>query len=255
MKENIKIIVVTHKLYDIPHDSLYSPIMVGKKDVFPDNFLKDDLGDNISSKNFSYCELTALYWAWKNLDFEYLGLCHYRRYFKGNKKIKINNKIVRILSESDVNTLIKNYDVILPKKRKYFIETNESQYLHAHHKEGLYEAYNVIREFYPNFTNALNKVMSRTYGHRYNMFIMKKELLDEYLTWLFDILERVQCRICIDNWSASEQRVFGYLSERLLDVWIEYKGIKYKEIKVVYTESQHILKKGIKFVYRKFRKK
>ena len=55
-----------------------------RKSVRPGFFL-DNEGANISSKNKSYCELTTQYWAWKNVDADYYGFCHYRRFFSFNK--------------------------------------------------------------------------------------------------------------------------------------------------------------------------
>lgn len=89
MKENkqprVKILVACHKADpNIRQDDIYMPIQVGKA-LHPEldlGFQCDNTGDNISEKNGSYCELTALYWAWKNLkDIDYIGLCHYHRYF------------------------------------------------------------------------------------------------------------------------------------------------------------------------------
>lgn len=82
MKKNIKLIVATHKSYEMPQDdNLYIPLHVGKKGKKDLGYLGDDTGDNISEFNPYYCELTGVYWAWKNLDYDYLGLVHYRRYF------------------------------------------------------------------------------------------------------------------------------------------------------------------------------
>lgn len=91
---NLKILVVTHKSYWMPDENIYLPIFVGtnKSDR---NFLRDNEGDNISYKNKNYCELTAIYWAWKNLKldkYDYIGLCHYRRYFTGKIKKKYFSK-------------------------------------------------------------------------------------------------------------------------------------------------------------------
>lgn len=82
---NIKILVATHKLYWMPTDSVYIPIQVGKVGKANLGYLTDDTGDNISAKNVHYCELTGVYWAWKNLKCDYIGLCHYRLYFGYDK--------------------------------------------------------------------------------------------------------------------------------------------------------------------------
>lgn len=79
---NIKILVAVHKNYRMPDDPMYLPVFVGKE-IHPTvnhTFQGDNTGDNISKKNPHYNELTALYWGWKNLDVDALGLIHYRRY-------------------------------------------------------------------------------------------------------------------------------------------------------------------------------
>lgn len=62
---NTKIIIATHKLYDMPQDDIYLPVHVGREGKEPLPYQPDNTGDNISDKNASYCELTGLYWAWK----------------------------------------------------------------------------------------------------------------------------------------------------------------------------------------------
>lgn len=78
---NIKVLVATHKKYCMPAERIYLPIQVGKAGKESLGYQGDDIGDNISWKNPSYCELTGAYWGWKNLQCDYVGLCHYRRYF------------------------------------------------------------------------------------------------------------------------------------------------------------------------------
>ena len=80
---DIKILVASHKKAEMPEDSMYLPVHVGRA-LYPDRefgYQSDAEGDNISIKNPYYCELTALYWAWKNLKADYVGLAHYRRHF------------------------------------------------------------------------------------------------------------------------------------------------------------------------------
>ena len=119
---NIKILVATHKTYWMPEDEIYLPIQVGCAINSNDlGYARDDSGDNISSKNKNYCELTGLYWAWKNLDADYIGLAHYRRHFTLRKGT--NKQSLPIKS-----------DVILHRKRYYYIENTYYQYINAHHQ-------------------------------------------------------------------------------------------------------------------------
>ena len=92
---DIKIIVAAHKKYWMPDDDMYLPLHVGAEGKTDENgqpldlgYTKDNTGDNISSKNANYCELTGMYWAWKNLDADYIGLAHYRRHFSNGKSGK-----------------------------------------------------------------------------------------------------------------------------------------------------------------------
>lgn len=253
---NAKIIVATHKPYWMPEDDLYLPVHVGaegKTDADGNpldlGYVKDNTGDNISAKNKNFCELTGLYWAWKNLDADVLGLAHYRRHFTlkgggGDKKTKP-------ITGAELEGLLANTDVILPKKRNYFIETNYSQYVHAHHAIDLETTRAILQEKYPEYLAAYDASMKRTSGHRFNMFIMKREFFDAYCTWLFAILFELENRLDISEYSDNDARVFGFVSERLLDVWVDANGIDYKEIPYVFMEKQNWLVKGGNFLKRK----
>lgn len=245
--------VATHKKYWMPKDEVYLPMHVGKKGKVDLGYVGDDTGDNISTKNPNYCELTGLYWAWKNLDCEYIGLCHYRRYFAHkSKRSKLEDKRQSILTKVDYEQLLQQYDVILPKKRNYYIETVRSQYEHAHNKRDLDEVENIIKEKYPEYIKAFEKVMNSRKLYIYNMFAMKKSLFDEYCAWLFDILFTLESRIDISDYDKYNARVFGFLSERLFNVWLEKKSLKVKTINVVFLEKINWIKKGKEFLKRKF---
>lgn len=246
----VKIIVATHKNVKMPTDPLYLPVFVGK-DLHPNvnhTFQGDNTGDNISKENAHYNELTAIYWGWKNLDVDALGLVHYRRYLSLNKKKSLD----AVLTEQQAQKLLQRYDIILPQKRNYYIETNGSHYLHAHEHEPFNVMREVIDEDYPEYAGAFETVMKRTWAHMFNMFIMKKQPLDEYLTWMFDVLHNVESQIDISSYSTYEQRVYGFLSELLLDVWLE-KHPQYKthEVKYVFMEHTNWLVKGGNFLKRK----
>lgn len=251
MSDSIKIIVASHKKYQMPSDPLYLPVHVGAENKAPLGYTPDNTGENISDKNAYYCELTGLYWMWKNLKADYLGLVHYRRYFTVRKS---SDKWGCIATEDQIFEKLKKAQIILPRKRHYFIETNYSQYAHAHHAVDLDTTREIISEKYPSYLKAFDESMSRTVGHRFNMFVMSEKYLNEYCTWLFDILFELEKRLDISSYSDYDSRVFGLVSERLTDVWIDANGYKYVEMPVIFMENEHWIKKGFKFLKRKIKK-
>ena len=235
-----KIIVATHKEYEMPRDELYLPVQAGAACHERLPYTGDDTGEQISGKNGLYCEMTALYWGWKNLEADALGLCHYRRYFRepGRKEPLRAERLEKLLRE---------VPVILPKKRHYWIETGESQYVHAHGTESLEAMRGVMRDLYPAYLPAFDESMGRTAGHRFNMMIMRREQLDAYCSWLFEILFETEKRM-----ADPPARIMGYLSERLMDAWMETTGTSYMELPLYLTEKTNWLKKGEAFLMRKF---
>lgn len=251
---NIKILVAAHKDYFIPKDSIYLPIHVGKElSSVSLPWDGDNTGEHISSKNPNYCELTALFWAWKNLDADYIGLAHYRRHFSLHKPGPFcKNKFPYVLKSTEIESLLNTTSVILPKPRNYFIETNYSHFIHAHPAESLKLTKKILAEKYPEYLTSYELVMKRTKAHRFNMMVMKKELLHDYCHWLFDILFTLEKRLDISAYDSYNQRIFGFISERLLDVYLETNNITYKELPVIFMEKEHWIKKGIYFLKRKF---
>ena len=252
---DIKILVAAHKKYWMPDDDVYLPIHVGREGKADLGYLGDNTGDNISAKNANYCELTGLYWAWKNLKNDYIGLCHYRRYF-ARENIHTDNiekKKTAILHRKDYEKLLQEYDVILPVKRNYYLETVRSQYEHAHNKRDIDETKRIVLELYPEYSEAFEKVMGRTKLYILNMFVMKKQQFDEYCSWLFSILFELEKRIDISSYNMYEARVFGFIAERLFNVWLEKQQLNVKEIPVINLEKVNWVKKIYKFLKRKFK--
>lgn len=226
---DLKIIVATHKEYDIPEKEYLLPVHAGaaiSNIELP--YQKDDEGINISDKNKTYCELTALYWAYKNIKADYIGLCHYRRYF-------------------DIDDLnISKYDVILPKKRHYYIETIYDHFKHAHGSIGLDIVKEIIQEDYNEYLDSFDNQMNKKSLHIYNMFIMKYDLFINYCDFVFDILEKTENKL------GDVDRLYGFIAERLLDVYLDKNNISYKEVRVINTEKINWPKKIINFLRRKF---
>jgi hypothetical protein len=249
---DIKILVAAHKKYWMPSDPCYLPLHVGREGKQDLGYIGDNTGDNISSMNPYFCELTGIYWAWKNMHADYIGLCHYRRYFAGKVHDRnLSAKQQAILSTADYEKLLQDYDCLLPNKRNYYIETVRSQYEHAHNKRDLDECEKIIAEKYPEYSAAFTKIMQQKRLHILNMFVMKWELFDTYCQFLFGVLFELEKRIDISNYTQYEARVYGFLAERLLNVWIEKNQIEYKEVPVVFMEKINWLDKGTKFLKRK----
>ena len=245
---SLAIVVASHKAYSMPSDDVYLPIQVGAAGKPPiSGFRRDDEGDNISARNANWCELTGLYWAWRNLDAEAIGLVHYRRYFKGARGVATGAELTARLNGADA---------ILPRKRNYFIETTYSHYAHAHHANDLDVTRQIIAERHPASLAAFDAAMKSSRGYRFNMFVMKRPLFNSYCKWLFDILFELERRLDISSYSAYDARVFGFVGERLLDVWLagtpEGRAARVVEMPVLHLEGQNWPRKIVRFFLRKF---
>ncbi|MBS5615853.1 MAG: DUF4422 domain-containing protein [Haemophilus parainfluenzae] len=255
--QKLTVLVITHKDYEFPDSACYRPLFVGGKiasGLKNEDFYQDNSGANISEKNSSFCELTGLYWAWKNGVFEnneYVGLVHYRRYFAG-KALDLKKK--QIASESELLTILEKYDVILPRKRNYFIESIYSHYQHAHHIEDLDLTRDVIIELQSEYLESFDAVMQGRKLHLYNMFVMSSEKASEYCHWLFSILFELEQRIDITQYDNYQKRVFGFIAERLFNVWILYNQLNVKYLSVVNLDGENLIKKGLNLLKRKFLK-
>ena len=216
------IVIATHKPYRMPSAPCYLPLHVGRAGKEDIGFSGDDTGENISQKNPFYCELTGLYWLWRNVDSDYKGLVHYRRHFGGSGKSKNH------------------------------IESLYSHYAHTHYGEHLDVTREIIEAQCPQYLPAFDRVMGRTWGHMFNMFVMKGEKCDAYCAWLFPILEQLEGRVDYRSLDPFQARLFGRVSELLLDVWLETNGYAYKELPLVSTEPVNWWKKGTSFLKAKF---
>jgi len=242
-----EIYVATHKKYQMPTDNIYVPIHVGKANNDLDfGYIGDDTNNNISHKNSEYCELTALYWLWKNSQADIVGLVHYRRYFALS-----NNQV--IMTEKSISDIFKiNPDIIIaPKKKNYYIENIYNHYKNAHHIQDLINTRSVVEKNYPEYLSSFDDVMSSKKLRLYNMFIMPKATSDLYCEWLFNILFEVEKKSDVANYSNYQKRLYGFLSERLFNVWIEKNHINIMEINVFNTEKENKVNKMLNYAKRK----
>lgn len=232
-KNDVEIFVVMHKSVNLEKmklDKIYKRLLVGQNSTDEKDILIDSTKDNISEKNKFYCELTGLYWIWKNIKCEYIGLCHYRRFFKKNNSYLTKNDILKILNN-------KKKDIILPPKW-YTILTVDEVYKKSHIASDLERCRQVIEEIYPEYLESFDKIMKGHSVHTLNMFVAKKELIDKYCEWLFTILSNVEKRIELGLRNDYQKRVFGFLAERLFNVWIEKNNLEVYVYNVENTEQR-----------------
>ena len=265
----VRILIAAHKKAKLPQDEIYLPVFVGAANHAGEENLppyeRDDRGDNISVKNPLYCELTGLYYGWKNLNADTLGLVHYRRYFAGKgqktagEKDPVEKAFLKILSDSELTEILGRADIILPKKQNYYIETVYSHYAHTHDASQLNLVREIIREKYPEDLGSFDRVMRARTAHMFNMMVMKEPYLSEYLGWLFDLLTELENRFELKETSAYQRRYIGRIAEILINVWLDSrmeKGSLKKEqvavLPVVYLGRVNWLKKGSAFLRAKF---
>ncbi len=246
----IRIYTVTHKKYRFPKEKMYKPIIAGAfeydKNDFPESYIRDDSGNNISFKHDAYSEFTALYWIWKNSSADIVGLNHYRRYFiKGgwgryllsilNPKKNLEKDI---LKKNDVGALFKEgYDCILPKKQWRVKRTLRKEFDDAYGTELLNAAESVIKIFFPEYYDVFCNIFNGHENFQKCICIMKRNRFDQYASWMFSVLEKLEQR-----GFGKKERELAFLGERLMNVWVEYErkynGLKVKELFYINTETK-----------------
>lgn len=249
-----EVYVVSHKKAKMPNGDIYIPLQVGKNSEDFPGFLRDNTGNNIASKNENYCELTAQYWATKNRVADVKGLVHYRRLFSNGKKnffSSVDKKFSDVMTAETLARLLSRYDLILPQKRNYYIETSWSHYEHIHHIKDLETTREVLAEKYPDYLPYFDKAMQARSAHMFNMLIAKSAIFDAYTSWLIDVLNEVEKRVDISGYTPYERRIYGFISELLLDVWVQKNQINYVEVPVMFMGKQNWPRKITSFLIRK----
>lgn len=245
-------IVVTHKRYEMPQDSMYLPVQSGSA-LYPDlGYQKDNEGDNISHKNPAYNIMCAKYWAWKNIKSDYIGICHYRRHFSYKRGLK--KTFSNVLNSSQASDLFKTTDILLSPKRYYPFFSIETHYTKTKggyteiHKRDIQVLREVISKFHNDYIDSFNLVMKRNHYHSGSLFIMKSELYSKYCEFIFSIGDEVEKRLKTERPDLT--RYIASMTELLIDVWILKNNYDYKEIGLIDFERPNIIKKTYLFIRR-----
>lgn len=218
---SVSIFTITHVPFTPPTDPIYVPLQVGHINHPDYGYLGDDTGDNISAKNPFYSELTGLYWIWKNqAEADYLGLCHYRRYFL--------NEVGELMNESEYEDLLSRYNVMIAKSQTGSYDY-KTIYRRSHDIRNLELVGEVIHELYPDYSAAFEEVISDNHCYVGNLFVAPRELFCAYCEWLFTIFSTMESRIDTSSYDDYHKRIFGFLSEQLLMVWIKHNHLTYYE--------------------------
>lgn len=222
---SIHIFTMTHKKFEVPNDTMYQPLQVGSALQEDLGYWRDDRGDNISKLNCYYSELTGIYWIWKNYKKDdYIGTCHYRRYLMNEKE--------KIMTQIEYETLLRQYDLITTRR----VQLNNSYHygFSANHNVlALDTTGEVIREFYPEYEEEFVTLVNSNETYFGNIFVTSHSLFDEYAEWLFSIFFEVEKRMNLEtDEDEYHKRVFGFISEFLLLVFVRTKKLKVYECKV-----------------------
>jgi hypothetical protein len=242
----IKILVCTHKEAPCLQDDVYMPIQVGRDEVDYDLGFQTDMdGINIGHKHFTYSEYTGLYWAWKNLKgLDYIGWCHYRRYFCIEDKKKSSRELIMIeekdlltmnFSTKSLSSIFTNYDIILPKK-KVLIESNWDRYSRMFDVRNLKVIQTIIEEKYPEYLLSFLKLLKNTNRlELLSVFIVRWEVFDDYSRWLFSILEQAEKYSDSEKNTLHDERSFAMLAELLLPIYVDKKKLKVKHLPLAWV--------------------
>jgi len=241
----------------------YIPVWAGKNNK-PEvsGFIGDDTGDNISEKNKYYSELTGIYWVWKNTHSEYVGSCHYRRYFTSAPEPFLNRlkRMLyypvcmsrkrfgliytsnlkcwksKILSNNEITGLLENYDAIMPARR--ILRKNVKSHYEKHHNPtDLILLKKILTKYFPDYLPSFEAVLSGNRLFANNMFIMKWETFDKLMNWLFFILFKFEEKTDLEHYKGYQERIFGFLAERLITMWIIHHELNYKELPLIYFKK------------------
>ena len=244
--DKVKILVACHKPAEVYRDNVYTPIHVGRAvskctDKMQD-MIGDDTGDNISQLNPYYCELTAQYWGWKNLDCEYIGLQHYRRYFDFQ------------FTESNIDKVFSNCDVVLANPL-YLCESIFDFWKSALVPEDVMLAMALLKRMHPEETDSIDRFFSGFKFYACNMFVCRKELFDEFAQWQFDYLQLLSKVIKVSDYMR-EKRILGFIAEGLLPYYFFSRNYRIKTMPIVSMigNNDYLLTSGMKVKLKAFYK-
>ena len=244
---DIKILISCHKDIDYPKNDIYLPVHVGAQNAVQplSGMQPDNDGEHISDRNFTFCELTAQYWAWKNLTADYVGLCHYRRYFcfgetkeKPNDHAQIVEPVLspysirkyRLEDEDLIREAVGKVDLIrapywdvagsvTPAGKKRTIREHMIGYGLFSDKD-VDKLIEIVSELAPEYRDSLVNYLNGSKYLGYNCFVMKRDLFDRLCEFEFPVLLEFDRQFSYENLTTTRKRICGYFGEILYSVFV-----------------------------------
>ncbi len=223
-QKSIIIFVATHVKCNPPAIPIYVPLHVGREGKEDLGYIGDNIGKNISALNYLYGELTGLYWISQNIrGMDYIGLCHYRRYFINGQKYP--------LSRQEYLSILKGHDIIVPVRQQcdgsYY-----DYFCQFHHGKDLDAVGRALKKLYPDYADCYDKAMSGQTFFYGNLMVTGLDILKDYAKWLFDIFTEASREIDVSDYDAYHKRIYGFLSEQMILIYIMKNGLSYYEVPV-----------------------
>lgn len=254
-------------------NELYVPVMAGNAlGTGQTAMAGDDTGISISEKNNYYSELTGIYWVWKNTNQDVTGCCHYRRYFSAEEEEPFDMKLKRafyylvglhkkrygliytgnirrfskkILDEEKITSILEHYDAVLPQKRKlrYSVEEHYRRY---HNSKDMEIIAQILGKKYPSFVPSFHKMLKSKSLYANNMFILPSKHYSRFMEWWFSVLFEFEKSVDLTRYQGYQQRVIGFVAERLLTTWFLHENLRIKELPVIYFKKIKYAPKQLK---------
>ena len=249
----VRFFVCHHRPAPYFRNRYFTPIQAGRSVVSTrlDYAAGDDEGDNISSQNPFWSELTALYWIWKNVDADWYGLMHYRRMLTFRKNKILNGTFSKLdentlhyfgWTEKQVNECLESYDVMTapalpvhPPGLPEQIMTVAEYYHRAHHGADLESITERVKRDWPDFYLPLIDCLSRTSMVTGNLVVMRHPYFQDYCSFLFGVLLPESQQRSLAHYTPYQQRVWGFLAERLTQAWLIAATQRWPEIRIGQT--------------------
>ena len=235
--DKLKVFIVTHKDFEKPNLDGYCSIGVGNNQQQLHTDYSDYPGDNISDKNSTFCELTALYWINKNIDYDEKGLVHYRRYFYHRFLSLFKYKLY---TTAELEKILCKYQVILPTQSviaDHKLKTIYDHYCYFHYKKDIDEMIKVIKEVTPEYYDSCTEVLKWKKASLCNMIVANSDIISRYCDFVFKVLFELEKRIDITGYDQYQTRIYGFLGEYLINVFFAYnKDIKIKYLPICNTD-------------------